>query len=87
MVKINYWSEMKKGLLAVVLLWLVSVAETGTVTVYSPAGTIAGNYTTIQEGVDNCLSGGTVSVAAGTWTKVVYINKRIILVEGEVLQR
>ena len=40
---------MKKGLLAVVLLGWIGVAEAGIVTVYSPAGTITGNYTTIQE--------------------------------------
>ncbi|MBU1261505.1 PEGA domain-containing protein, partial [bacterium] len=47
---------------------------------YSPEGTITGTYTTIQEGVNACLTGGTVSASAGTYTEVVYINKQIALV-------
>jgi hypothetical protein len=39
---------------------------TGSVTVYSPAGTVIGTYATIQAGVDNCEAGGTVLVGAGS---------------------
>ncbi|MFH1098057.1 MAG: right-handed parallel beta-helix repeat-containing protein, partial [Candidatus Desantisbacteria bacterium] len=49
------------------------------VTVYNPDGSVA-NYTTIQAGVDACSVGGTVSVAVGTYTEEIYINKRIALV-------
>ncbi|MBU0767413.1 right-handed parallel beta-helix repeat-containing protein, partial [Patescibacteria group bacterium] len=41
---------------------------------------IAGSYVTIQQGVNACETGGTVSVSAGTYTEAVYINKQIALV-------
>jgi len=52
----------------------------GTVTVYNALGGFVGTYTTIQAGVNNCPVGGTVSVAAGTYTEAVSINKRITLI-------
>ncbi|MFH1860331.1 MAG: right-handed parallel beta-helix repeat-containing protein [bacterium] len=50
------------------------------VTIYNPNGSIATYTTTIQAGVDVCPVGGTVSVAAGTYTEAVYINKGIALI-------
>ncbi|MFH0774152.1 MAG: right-handed parallel beta-helix repeat-containing protein [bacterium] len=52
----------------------------GSVTIFSPSGNITDVYPGIQDGVDNCLSGGTVSVSAGTYTETVYINKGIALI-------
>lgn len=52
-----------------------------TVMVYNPDGkAVAKKYKTIQEGVDVCLAGGTVSVSAETYMEAVYINKGIALV-------
>ncbi|MBU1752240.1 PEGA domain-containing protein, partial [bacterium] len=52
----------------------------GSVTVHNASGVFVGTYTTIQAGVNACPTGGTVSVAAGTYTEAVYTNKRIALV-------
>jgi len=73
---------MKRLFLGVVLgmIGIGSVYGNGSVTVYSPAGTVTGTYTFIQEGVNACLDGGTVSVSAGTYIEAVYINKGIALV-------
>ncbi len=53
---------------------------TPTVTVYDTSGNFVGSYYTIQRGIEECPEGGTVSVAAGTYTEAVYINKGIALV-------
>ncbi|MBU1599065.1 hypothetical protein KKG61_03005 [bacterium] len=37
-------------------------------------GNIPGSYTTIQAGVNACPTGGTVSVAAGTYTEAIHIT-------------
>ncbi|MBU1598958.1 right-handed parallel beta-helix repeat-containing protein, partial [bacterium] len=76
---------MKRLFLGVVLGMVFGIGSVygngiGSVTVYSPDGSIQGNYTTIQAGVNACPVGGTVSASAGTYTEAVYINKRIALV-------
>ncbi|MFH1897308.1 MAG: right-handed parallel beta-helix repeat-containing protein [Candidatus Desantisbacteria bacterium] len=43
-------------------------------------GSLAYPYNTIQEGVNVCSVGGTVSVAAGTYVEAVYVNKGIALI-------
>jgi hypothetical protein len=47
------------------MIGIGSLAYGNEVTVYSPAGTVTGTYTTIHDGVAACLVGSTVSVAAG----------------------
>ena len=68
------------GVLGVMVLGWANLGFCGTVTVYSPAGTVTGTYTTIQAGVGACLVGGTVSASAGIYTGTVSINKGIALI-------
>ncbi|MEK7813657.1 MAG: right-handed parallel beta-helix repeat-containing protein, partial [Candidatus Desantisbacteria bacterium] len=64
------------GFVGILMLGWVNLAFGGTVTV-SGTSTV---FTTIQAGVNACPEGGTVSVAAGTYTEVIYINKGIALI-------
>ncbi|MBU1600227.1 right-handed parallel beta-helix repeat-containing protein, partial [bacterium] len=57
-----------------------STPQYGSVTVYNASGGFVGTYTTIQAGVNACPVDGTVSVAPGTYTEAVYINKGIALI-------
>ncbi|MEW6102313.1 MAG: right-handed parallel beta-helix repeat-containing protein [bacterium] len=52
----------------------------GSVTVYGPSGDVLGTYSSIQQGINTCPIGGTVSVDSGTYTEALYINKRISLI-------
>ena len=71
------------GLIGVLVLGKGAVWADGSVTVYNAGGSVIGSYTTIQEGVDVCPVGGTVSVAAGIYAEAIYINKRIALIGVE----
>lgn len=43
-------------------------------------GTEAAPFATIQKGVDEVVSGGTVHVAAGTYTENINVNKRVTII-------
>jgi len=58
----------------------IPTPQYGSITVYNTLNILIGSYTTIQEGITACPVGGTVSVSAGTYPEVVYINKGIDLV-------
>ncbi|MDI6752093.1 MAG: clostripain-related cysteine peptidase, partial [bacterium] len=60
--------------------FLFPPATPGVVTVYNSSGDLMGTYATIQEGINNCPLGGTVSAAAGTYTEAIYIDKGIALI-------
>ncbi|HAW50085.1 TPA: hypothetical protein DCX16_03950, partial [bacterium] len=70
----------KKPRSADVYLLKASLQQEGIITVYDVDGTILGTHTTIQEGINACPEGGTVSVSAGIYNEVVYINKGIALI-------
>ncbi|MEK7812821.1 MAG: right-handed parallel beta-helix repeat-containing protein, partial [Candidatus Desantisbacteria bacterium] len=53
---------------------------TGSITVQNATGTTIGTYSTIQEGVDACPVGGTVSATAGIYAEFVNISKKIYIV-------
>ncbi len=58
---------MKKILGLMVFVAGVCFGE-GSVIVYNAGGGFVGTYTTIQEGINACLDGGTVSCKDGTYT-------------------
>ncbi|MFH1860467.1 MAG: right-handed parallel beta-helix repeat-containing protein [bacterium] len=64
------------GILGVLVFGWANLGFCGTVTV-TGTDTV---FTTIQAGINACPVGGTVSVAAGTYTEAVYVNKGIALV-------
>lgn len=66
--------------LAFVLGLMPALALANEVVVYDTSGNLVGTYITIQQGIDACPIGGTVSVFAGTYTECVHIEKRIALV-------
>lgn len=58
----------------------LSAAMAANVEVYDASGSRVGGYSTIQEGINACPTGGKVSVSSGTYNEAIYINKRIALV-------
>ncbi|MEW6482402.1 MAG: right-handed parallel beta-helix repeat-containing protein, partial [bacterium] len=52
----------------------------GSVCVYDKNNNFIGSYTAIQQGINNCPIGGTVSVSPGIYNEAIYINKNISLI-------